>query len=387
MQKAVKTIVIYNKLKKDEINSINLNSIIMLKSSCFILFCSILFWFSRCTYTTEKQVISYQKQDSLLICDLLAKADTNMDLALANKYNLKAKLSIEQQFKKGVCSDGLLLHLARNLNNSGWFSEYFETQKIQINYYYKALAVTEIFANKDIVANKEIVASIYNNLGFYFLERKEEDLAKRYLELAITYYIQANNKHDVAYTYINMAGLLTKIKDTTLALNYYQNAINTTGLNTSNDKQILALALNNIGAIYIVKKEYKLAMDYFNKAEITQRELGDFLGLTTTLQNKARVYNANNIKDTSELLLKRAYKISDSLNLEECKNKAIRYLVEFYKETNNTKQALFYSQQMDSSDIVKPKQKAKNNFKADTLLYQKIKQEYKDSILKNKSIF
>jgi tetratricopeptide (TPR) repeat protein len=353
----------------------------MVKIFYILILGFILLGFCKCSNTDKKTTVSYQKQDSLLIEDLLNRADTCFDLGQANHYNLKAKAHIDRQLKKNVRTKGLLLHLARNLNNRGVFSSHFETTDNELNHYYKALGIAEF------ITDDNITASIHNNIGFYFSNNSEFELAIHHYDLAIAYYTKAKNMHDIAYIYSNIAGLYANLKDTVFALNYYQNSIKTATLNTTGDKQIIGVALNNIGNIYNAKKEYKLAMDYFNKAEALETELGDMYGFITTLQNKSEIYIVNNKKDTAEIYLKKAYNLSDSLSLIEQKQQVARALIRFYKYTHNTKQALFYTSQLDSNYSRERDHFTKYPLKTDTVKYQKMKKDYKDSVGKNQNLF
>lgn len=348
----------------------------------YILILNFIFWsFCNCSSAEKKSSVLYQKQDSLFIEDLLNRADTTFDLGQANHYNLKAKALIERQLKKNVRTKGLLLHLARNLNNCGVFSGHLIEKSNPLNYHYRALGIAEI------IADNNMSASIHNNIGFYFSNTKELGLALYHYDLAAAYYNKANNKHDIAYIYSNMAGLYFSLKDTSRALNYYHNAINTAALKTSSDKQILGAVLNNIGNIYESKKEYELAMDYFSKAQAIELELGDLFGLITTLQNKGETYKFLKLNDSAEYYLKKSYNMSDSLNFVEVKQRAIRTLVSFYKFTNNKKQLEYYTAKMNQDSSNTTTQAIKQKSVTDTSTYQKIKQMYKDSIGKNQNLF
>ncbi len=337
----------------------------------FVLACS--------NQATKSRAITYLKNDSLIIEDLLNQADTCLNLRKANYYNNKAKIFIELQLNKKIRSSGFLTHLSRNLNNEGVFASHFASTGSELPFYYKALGVATV--NKDC----NTLASIYNNLGFYYSDGAEFDLSLYYFNLSIDNYKRAKNTSDLAYIYSNMGSILLANKDTASALQHYQSALKTAEPKTNSGKQIIAAALNNIANIYIDKKNLTLAKEYLQKAIVIEKELNDDFGYINTLRNLGEIYLGQNQMKLSEECYLKAYQLSCSANLPDEKQLLLRSLVKLYTRVQNTKEKQYYASLLEIASNEFPNQEKKNNTtKTDTLAFQQLKKRYTDSVLQVK---
>lgn len=340
----------------------------------------LLFFVLACSNRAPKsQAVAYLSNDSLFIEDLLNRADTCIDLRKANYYNNKAKIFIELQLNKNVRTSGFLRHLSRNLNNEGVFVSYFASAGSELPFYYKALGIATV--NKDY----NTLASIYNNLGFYYSNGTELDLALYYFNLSIDNYKRAKNTSDLAYIYSNMGSILLDNKDTALALQHYQSALKMAEPKTNSGKQIMGAALNNIANIYIDKKNLSLAKEYLQKAIVIEKELNDDFGYINTLRNLGEIYfEQHQLKLAEECYLK-AYQLSCAVNLPNEKQLLLRSLVKLYTRVQNAKEKQHYASLLEmASDELPNNDKKSNATKTDTLAFQQLKKRYTDSVLQVK---
>lgn len=361
-----------------------MNTLMPLVSNCiffrylmFLLLLPTLLLTHSCQSFTQKNNTSfYAIEDSLTAEHLLNFADSAYDLKLANDTNTLAGQILSKRLQLGVSSKGLLTHWARFLNNKGVFTSIFKVDKSELVIYTKALAAGEL------AEDNKIVASIYNNLAYYFLNNEELALAEMYYQNSIHYIHKSEDKKDLAYSYKNLATIAVQAKDYEKALILSQKAISLAKPLDNPGKELTASCLNNIGAIYIYQNKYELAMTYFIKSETLLEQSSNFYELISTLQNKGNTYHYLHKTDSAEYYLKRAYQLSDSLNITEQIHLTSNALLRFYEAIHQKHKAQIFSKQLSKVDLPPAPKSNTVTVKTDTFALKLVKQSYKDSLLK-----
>ncbi len=327
------------------------------------------------TFTQKNNKSFYLTKDSLTTERLLNFADTCYNLKMANDTNLVAGQLLTKLIRSGVSSKGLLIHWARFLNNKGVFLSIFKADKSELLTYAQALSVAEL------AGDDKILASINNNLAYYFLNNNELALATTYYQYSIQYINKIEDKKDLAYAYKNLATIAVQEKDFEKALILSQKAISLVRAQDNEGKELTASCLNNIGAIYIFQNKYELAMTYFIKSESLLEQSSNFYELINTLQNKGNTYHHLHKNDSAEYYLKRAYQLSDSLNITEQIHLTSNALLSFYEALNKKDKIQALNKHLQQADTFQVNSPNIASIEIDTLSFKAIKQSYKDSLI------
>lgn len=119
---------------------------------------------------------------------------------------------------------------------------------------------------KSIDSNKWLI-SYYNNVAVKFMNLKTKDSARYYFNKALELAVLENNVTRQINISINQGSLYSRLfSNQDSAIFYYKNALKAYNQDTVNLNTEFNL-YNNIGNAYRRKKDYKMALDYYYKAE------------------------------------------------------------------------------------------------------------------------
>ncbi len=149
---------------------------------------------------------------------------------------------------KAIEDSRLLQNLATLFNNIGLYYQYKKNSKRALEYYVRAVNISEE------LGNKVRLESSYNNLGLMYLQE---------------------NKFNNAFIYLYRAFKISE---------------------KSGDQVTLARRYHNIGAYYYKKKEYDKSLLTFKRCLKIRETIGDRLGYASTAYNIALVQVENNEK-------------------------------------------------------------------------------------------
>jgi serine phosphatase RsbU (regulator of sigma subunit) len=135
-----------------------------------------------------------------------------------------------------------------------------------------------------------------------------------------------------------------------------------------------------MGDVYFSERVYPKALTYYNNGYLIWSELGNDVGISTSLNNLANVnLNIGNQEKAKSLALE-SFIIAEKLDFPMDIENASKTLSSIYKEEKNYKLALYYQdKQIQMWDIIKNAENAENTFKKG-MQYEYQKESLKDSL-------
>lgn len=118
----------------------------------------------------------------------------------------------------------------------------------------------------------------------------------------------------------------------------------------------IAQSLSNIGTVYLNRGDYRLPLDYFNKAKSINEKHQDFDKLTINFVNMGICYQYLDMPDSALFLLNEALEISRKQNLTELENSVLYYMGKVYEDKRDLKMAKnYFLSSMEKSALSKNK--------------------------------
>ncbi|HYG53558.1 MAG TPA: tetratricopeptide repeat protein [Flavobacteriales bacterium] len=302
------------------------------------------------TIDSLKQVIKSAKHDSLRIQaliswdDIIYVNDPDLDLELNKKIlgictkNLKTKLNKKEHAfflsAKAKCYNNLGLIY----EDRGEFAKAIDCQM-------KGLKIEET------IGDKKSIAMSLNNIGVIYQYMHNYTVALKFHQQSLKLREEIRDTVGISASYNNIGNNYIYIGDSartknpafakvqfSIAIGYYRQSLALK--RKTNDKNGLALTLNNIGNIYLVQGEFKKAMDYYHQSLKVREEMGDHIGICSTLDNIGTVYYDQKNYARSIEYTEKALEIARKAKLaHEIKSAALN-LYRCYKFTKNFKKAL-----------------------------------------------
>jgi len=198
------------------------------------------------------------------------------------------------------------------------------------------------------------LSSVYHNIGKIHRKLGDTDLAMTYYKKSLDLKLYTSNIEGAGRTYNNMANILTEDEKYEEGLSYYQKAYD---LHVkSGNRRSQALTLANIAEAYTITGKYDLALENGYNALAIYQEINSKSGLSYTLETLAKIYlelqdspdaaqlNKYGKKSTSEIenMLLRSKDLMENSKDFDFLIDSYYTLVEFYKNQNRSKEALFY---------------------------------------------
>lgn len=206
--------------------------------------------------------------------------------------------------------------IVRGYNNIGVIYQNQGDYPESFAYYIKAIKIAE--KNND----KWMLGLLNNNIAAIYLVQSDFKKTIQYCRTALKYYELTNDTIRLAHTYSNMGASYSNLNKLDSAL-YYINLSNKIFEQTNfvNEKSINA---QNEALIYSQKKDYKKAIECFNRAYSLQKQLGNTIRISNILSLKAQTFiSMYNNSDKNMAYINKAHEIStqalhiaDSLDLE-----------------------------------------------------------------------
>ncbi len=218
----------------------------------FILFFSILFSvFAEPTIkidSLKNQLKTAPQKERLLLLTNIANYYLNISPDSCFKYASNALLIAKKQANDTIIADmytamGVSTHYK---GNDARAFEYF-TYAIQK---YK------------LIGNKEKLSSSYVNMGVIYYSNKDYQKAIKYYKLAIEPFKALEEKKYLTVLYDNIGLCYQNIDSVNSAIEYYEKSIE---IKNKLDSTDIYNALSSISLVYRLKKEYKKALDNYQK--------------------------------------------------------------------------------------------------------------------------
>lgn len=190
-------------------------------------------------------------------------------------------------------NDSFAIKIAGELNN-----EYIKNGKLDSALFYSELAEKIALSLPLEKKKNKQLASVYNQTGYVYEYKGEYNTAIRYYSKALEINEALNNVQGIASTLTYM-GLVYSQIDIAKALAHYFRALPLyEKMSNSADKEIvkrgksgMAALYHNIGIIYIDQKEFKKALDCYNKALTINKEINNRDWVAKNYANLGIIYN------------------------------------------------------------------------------------------------
>ena len=276
-----------------------------------------------------KKVLSVAKEDSLKVNSLLSLSKEFYNTAPQDAvfYALQAKdLALRIKYKPG---------LAYSYKNIGVANYMLGNFVESINNYELSLAVFDSLNDKIGIAN------ILSNEGAVYFNKADDEKALELYLRSLDFSEQAGDTLRIFTALQNIGAVYFNKKITQdKALDYYAKAMSMS--RSINDKDALGTITVNTGEIYLDKGQDSLALNYFKKS------LDIYKGspnIPYSLNDIGKVYLFRKDYDTAIKYHEEAFDISQKLNAKVDMAQSLLGLGDVYKEQgDNTKAVDFYKQ-------------------------------------------
>lgn len=161
---------------------------------------------------------------------------------------------------------------------------------ISENFFNKSLQTALYFAKKSYDISVEQKNEYYRSvsgrlIGKIYLNKGKYDEAKIYLDSSYNYFERNNLRRDLCETIILLGDLYVDLYRFDIALDYYNNA-----LKYADNDDLISMSLNNIGSVYLSRKERNTAREYFEKAIKFESSVKDKTSISDAYGNLAMLY-------------------------------------------------------------------------------------------------
>lgn len=157
------------------------------------------------------------------------------------------------------------------------------------------------FKNKQTVMNG--LARAYGSIGFVFMEQSSYDKALEYNYKALRIYEQTKNKDKLARIYNNIGVIYQSQEQSWKALVFYQKGFK---IQKELADPNIGITSNNIGLVYLQKKNYRKSLEYFNQAETFFDKFPNPRGQGELYNNLGNYYNEVKNPDRAIVYLNQA---------------------------------------------------------------------------------
>ncbi|PID94326.1 MAG: hypothetical protein CSA95_03315 [Bacteroidetes bacterium] len=214
-------------------------------------------------------------------------------------------------------------------NNLGIFYGTQNNDTLALNYYNKALKLSQELHDEKSVAN------ISNNMGLIYSHEKEYAKAKEYYLKSLSYDLERGDKYGIAVSFGNIGRLHHLEKDFETANQYYQKAIK--NYQEIKNKEGIADIKNFLGDVEKVQGNYQQAEKYYKESLALTQEIGSINLVMESLKRLHVLYYQKGEYQKAYQRQKEYHKLNDSVYNLEKKEKLIQIKTqnEFEKYSKN----------------------------------------------------
>jgi adenylate cyclase len=218
--------------------------------------------------------------------------------------------------------------------------------KNSLLYKHRALKIAEAMDN-----NGNTVANLYSSIAAVYADWNQNKKALEYYHKAIEINKSTGNKSMLAYsmnnigiTYLHLGYLDTAFFYETRAGKIFEEMNDDIGICASNQ---------SIGEIYQKKKQFNIALKYYQKALVSSEKNGEKSRISSLLMSLGEIYYYMNnmvkaIENCNQSLL-----IAKSIKNTECIYKNYKLLSDIYSGLNNCNSAfLYYKKYVEKKDSI-----------------------------------
>jgi serine phosphatase RsbU (regulator of sigma subunit) len=183
--------------------------------------------------------------------------------------------------------------------------------------------------------------SITNKLGILYRLLEEFDLSEEYHIKALNYAKKINNSDFIIESSLNIGNLFVSLNEAEKGIHYYRSAIEESK-RTKGFCEYTPIIYNNIGHVYVMKKEYEKSFRAFQTSYKYFDSLRNDKGLATSLNNMAEAMIRLKKFEEAEFYIQKADSIHKLNNYNNSKANLYYTAYELYYESKNYEQALTF---------------------------------------------
>jgi two-component system NarL family sensor kinase len=295
-------------------------------------------------------IVYNQPQQAIAYSDIAikwSKAISN-DSKLAKSYNLKGiAYDVSSNYDSSMICYQLALPLQEKTksaigigstsNNIGMLYQKHGNDKLAVEYFIKALQ------QFDLIKSEQNKANALNNLGMSLLNMKIYPAALKNLFAALEINKKLNSNYNAGSNCTNIAMVYDEQMDDAREQFYLEEALRYHELEA--DDYGLAIANNNLGEFYLLRKDYSRSLLHLNKAMLLQRKINDAEGLAHAFRHFARLKDAQSEFVPAKQYLDSSYQLVTQNNFSSQLVDVYHAYAEHYQKTGDYKNSHFYLEQ------------------------------------------
>jgi two-component system, sensor histidine kinase PdtaS len=223
-------------------------------------------------------------------------------------------------------------HVLNDIGLAYYFSGNYE---LALRNHFKALEL------RQAIGEKKFIAMSMHNIGIVYRSRKDYKNALRYYKESLALKKELNNATGILNTTINIGGVFQNLTEYDSALTYAQNSLELAlKLGSPND---ISIAYSNIATAYLGKNELALAEKYSKTCLEDSATAFNKQTLQTCYATLGEVAAKSNNYPLAIRNYQQALKIASSNKRLESMASYHQFLMELYKKTGDTKNALSHA--------------------------------------------
>ena len=281
-------------------------------------------------------------------------------------YQLALPYSLEANYLKGT--GGLYINLGNAYQYKGEFNKVIDN-------YIKGIKIFET------IKDSSRLGMSYENLAAFYNSIKNKEKELEYLNRALNI-IPKNDKERLTYAFGDLGLANMKFKRFKIAYQYFTKADSIT--KTLNNTRLNYFSQRNFGTYYFETKDYNKAIYHYQKALPFINDINDSYYKNDLILELGTSYAFNKDYKTAITYLQEALKTAKATDKIEIQTKAHLQLAKVFKMLNNTNKAYFHlKQNVQLNDSLLNE----NHLKQINLLEKQYQSEKKDKELaENKSV-
>ncbi len=268
----------------------------------------------------------------------LAFAFKNAGLAYYTQGNYLETLNSWQKSAKIFESIGDKAGVANMLNNEGavYFNQGDDAKSLDL--YLKALKIAE-----EINDTLRIVTSLINVGAVYSNKKATYDKALIYYLKALPLCIKINDNYSIGTTTVNLGELYFTMGNDTAALNYFMQS-----LKAYEGSENIPYSLNDIGKVYLKRKEYDMAAGKHQEALIISQKLEAKLDIVQSLVGLGKAYEQKGEYTKAVEMYSQGEQVGNEIGANKELKEIYEGLANCYATTKDFVNAFKYQQQLIS---------------------------------------
>ena len=252
----------------------------------------------------------------------IQKRANNID---SSNFYIQKAMDLSQSFDDKLREAHYYRYYAILLKNQGYVNS-------AMNYYYKSL---ELYIEIDDSLG---VAKSYNSIGLYYYQYAKYDSAIVYFIKSIRKYESINLTSGLVFPYINISKSYSHLKEYHKTEIFLNKALVLS--KESQNTQMIALALTDLGLNSIITKDYDKAIEYIDLSHEQFVKVNDSLGIGYIYNSKGNIYDGKGMYALAHENYQKAFEIFQSINDKFGENSALKNLALIQERYGNYDKAL-----------------------------------------------